>query len=88
MMRSKRWLRLLALMLAFGMIAAACGDSDDDAGDDTEAEAGGDAATADTEAGGDAATDDTAAEGGAPAGDSLPTEGSVAVAAGTAPIDG
>ncbi|MEM9711928.1 MAG: ABC transporter substrate-binding protein [Actinomycetota bacterium] len=83
MMRSKRWLRLLALMLAFGMIAAACGDSDNDAGDDTEAEAGGDEATDDTEAGGDEATDDTEAEGGAPAGDSLPTEGSVEVAAGT-----
>lgn len=30
---SKHWLRLLGVLLALGMIAAACGDSDDDAGD-------------------------------------------------------
>ncbi|MEM8905473.1 MAG: ABC transporter substrate-binding protein, partial [Actinomycetota bacterium] len=38
-MLTKKWLRLLAVLLAFGLVAAACGDSDDDAGDDTEAEA-------------------------------------------------
>ncbi|MEM9033786.1 MAG: ABC transporter substrate-binding protein [Actinomycetota bacterium] len=33
---SKRWLRLLGVLLALGMIAAACGDSDDDdSGDDS-----------------------------------------------------
>ncbi|NIR35649.1 MAG: hypothetical protein GWN79_25980, partial [Actinobacteria bacterium] len=33
-MRDSRWLRLVALLLAFGLIAAACGDDDDaDAGD-------------------------------------------------------
>jgi branched-chain amino acid transport system substrate-binding protein len=45
-MLSKKWLRLLALLLAFGLVAAACGDSDDDdAGTDAETEA-----TEDTEA--------------------------------------
>ena len=29
----KKWLRLLALLAAFGLIAAACGDSDDDSSD-------------------------------------------------------
>ncbi|MEO1061287.1 MAG: ABC transporter substrate-binding protein [Actinomycetota bacterium] len=42
---SKRWLKLLGVLLALGMIAAACGDSDDDdsgddGGDTTEADAG------------------------------------------------
>ncbi|MEO1061531.1 MAG: sugar ABC transporter substrate-binding protein [Actinomycetota bacterium] len=51
---NKRWLRLLAVLLAFGLLAAACGDSDDDdAGDD-----GGDAATEETEAPADDAGDD------------------------------
>ncbi|MEM9034132.1 MAG: sugar ABC transporter substrate-binding protein [Actinomycetota bacterium] len=36
---NKRWLRLFAVLLAFGLIAAACGDSDDDdAGEDAPAE--------------------------------------------------
>ncbi|MEM8905805.1 MAG: hypothetical protein AAGF02_19040, partial [Actinomycetota bacterium] len=44
-MKNKRsLLRLLALLLAFGLVAAACGDSDDDSGDGetetTEADAG------------------------------------------------
>ncbi|MEM9713512.1 MAG: ABC transporter substrate-binding protein, partial [Actinomycetota bacterium] len=47
-MLTKKWLRLLAVLLAFGLVAAACGDSDDDAGDDTEAEAADE--TDDTEA--------------------------------------
>ncbi len=42
---SKRWLKLLGVLLALGLIAAACGDSDDDdadgdGGDTTEADAG------------------------------------------------
>jgi hypothetical protein len=31
-----RWLRVLALLLGLSMIAAACGDDDDQAADDTE----------------------------------------------------
>ena len=92
MLRSKRWLRLLAVLLAFGVVAAACGDSDDDdsTGTDTEAEAGedsdgGDDATEETEAPADEADeadggDDTEAPA---AGDALPIEGAVEVAAGT-----
>ena len=38
MKQSKLW-RVLALLLAFGLVAAACGDSDDaESGDTTEAE--------------------------------------------------
>lgn len=48
---TRRLRGLLTLLLAFGLLAAACGDSDDDAGDgdDTEVEAGDDA-TDETEA--------------------------------------
>ncbi|MEM8903967.1 MAG: ABC transporter substrate-binding protein [Actinomycetota bacterium] len=74
---SKRWLKLLGVLLALGMIAAACGDSDDDAddgGESTEADAGaegGDEESDDTEAPAeDEATDDTeASTDDAPAGD-------------------
>ncbi|MEO1063936.1 MAG: ABC transporter substrate-binding protein [Actinomycetota bacterium] len=96
MMRSKRWLRLLALLLAFGMVAAACGDSDDDDSGETtageeadEGDEGGEEATDDTEApdeGGEEATDDTEApdEGdGGGGGGELATEGAVEIAAGT-----
>ena len=63
---TKRWLRLLAVLLAFGLLAAACGDSDDDAdyGDDTtetteaSADEGADDTTEDTEAPADDAADD------------------------------
>jgi hypothetical protein len=64
-----RWLRLLALLAAFGLVAAACGDSDDDS-----AESGSDTTEA-TEA-----TDTT--EGTATTGGSETTEGSDTTAAG------
>lgn len=35
-MRSSRWLRLLAVLFSFALVAAACGDDDDDATDDTD----------------------------------------------------
>ena len=57
-MNSNRWLRLLALLFAFSLVAAACGDSDDDASDDTSADDSADAAAADD----DAAEDDGAME--------------------------
>jgi peptide/nickel transport system substrate-binding protein len=58
----RRWSRLLALLMAFGLVAAACGDSDDD----TSAP-GGDAAPtepADTDGNGNGAVDDEVASGG------------------------
>ncbi len=65
-MRGMRtWRLLLALIAVLALVAAACGDSDDDSGDDTAAQAddSGDAATDD--AGDDAAEGgDDAAEGG------------------------
>lgn len=54
-MKKATWLRLLALLLAFGMVAAACGDDDDDT-EATEAEE-----TADEESTDDGAEDDEAA---------------------------
>ncbi|HSL56256.1 MAG TPA: hypothetical protein VK866_00275 [Acidimicrobiales bacterium] len=55
-MRRSRWSKLLALLMAFGLIAAACGDDDDAAdGDDT---------TEETAAGGDEGGDDGGDEGG------------------------
>ncbi len=61
---SKRWLKLLGVLLALGMIAAACGDSDDDdsgddGGDTTEADAG---AEGGDEGGGETATPDPDAD--------------------------
>ncbi|MDE0066636.1 MAG: extracellular solute-binding protein [Acidimicrobiaceae bacterium] len=50
--------RLLAVLLAFGLIAAACGDDDSsDGGDDTGAEAPGAADAGDDDAGGDGGDD-------------------------------
>ncbi|MEM9608702.1 MAG: ABC transporter substrate-binding protein [Actinomycetota bacterium] len=65
-MRSKSsWARLLAVLLALGLIAAACGDSDDDdAGDDASASSSASASAsepADTTATTEAATEDTEA---------------------------
>jgi hypothetical protein len=62
-MKRNSWLRLLALLLAFGLVAAACGDSDDDSGsgDDTETTEGGSDET--TEGGSDETTDDGEAAG-------------------------
>jgi len=57
-MKTKNWFRLLALLLVFGMIAAACG-SDDDA-DSTEADTEEEASTDD--AADDEAAEDEAAE--------------------------
>ncbi|MEO1062417.1 MAG: extracellular solute-binding protein [Actinomycetota bacterium] len=45
-----RWMRLLAVLLALGLVAAACGDSDDDGGGDDAADA---AEPADDGGGGD-----------------------------------
>ncbi len=52
-MKSKNWFRLLALLLAFGMVAAACGSDDEESTD---------AAAEDTAAEDDAAADDEAME--------------------------
>ncbi|MEO1061881.1 MAG: sugar ABC transporter substrate-binding protein [Actinomycetota bacterium] len=62
-MRKPKLLRLLALLMAFGLIAAACGDSDDDAdgGDAPAAEEGGDGGE---DAGGDDGGDTDTTEGG------------------------
>jgi hypothetical protein len=35
-MTHRNWLKVLALLMAFGLVAAACGDDDDDAGTETE----------------------------------------------------
>ncbi len=59
-----RWLRLLAALLALALVAAGCGDDDDDVGaDGTVADDGaGDDADADDTAADDAAADDAAAD--------------------------
>ena len=49
-----RWLRLLAVLFALTLVAAACGDSDDSSSDDTSAET---PAEADADAGDDASDD-------------------------------
>lgn len=48
---TKNWMRLLAALLAFSLVAAACGDDDDDAGsgDDAPADDSGDDTAADDE---------------------------------------
>ncbi|MEO1063937.1 MAG: ABC transporter substrate-binding protein [Actinomycetota bacterium] len=79
MKRRDRWFRLLAVLLAFGLLAAACGDSDDDGGSTEAAE------DADADDGGDEGADEGGGDegGGGGAGGELATEGSVEVAAGT-----
>ena len=62
-MRNNRWLRLLSLLMALGLVAAACGDGDDDAetSDTTAEETSTDDTTTDTTAA-EESTDDTTAE--------------------------
>jgi branched-chain amino acid transport system substrate-binding protein len=55
---SKRWLRLLALLFAFALVAAACGDSDDNGGADAGDETPADDTTADGGDEGGSETDD------------------------------
>ncbi|MCE2513319.1 MAG: hypothetical protein J4F50_12410, partial [Acidimicrobiia bacterium] len=43
-MNKRTWMRLAAVVLAFGLVAAACGDDDDDAAPATTAAPSGDAA--------------------------------------------
>ncbi|MEM9135055.1 MAG: ABC transporter substrate-binding protein [Actinomycetota bacterium] len=84
MRASKRWLRLLALLMAFGLVAVACGgDGDDEDASASETDASASEASAseadDSSASASEADDGEAMEDGA----GLPTEGSVEVAAGT-----
>ncbi|MEM9036793.1 MAG: ABC transporter substrate-binding protein [Actinomycetota bacterium] len=96
MLRSKRWLRLLAMMLAFGLVAAACGDSDDDSGDDGSESASASASASEPADEGSASASEPADEGSSDTteamddeemaddmGGELATEGSVEIAAGT-----
>ena len=64
-MKHTKTLRWLAVLVAFGLLAAACGDDDDDA------PAGGEAAATDTEASG--GTDDDDASGGTDEAEAAPT---------------
>ncbi len=81
-MKLREWKRLLAVVLALGLTAAACGS-------DSEADGGADDETTTTAADDTEATDTTEAmdegdEGdGEASGEALPTEGQVEVAAGT-----
>jgi len=74
---SNRWLRLLAVLLAFAMVAAACGDDDDDTSTESDTE--------ETDTGDD--TDEAVDEGDdveeADEGAALALEGDVEVATGT-----
>ncbi len=81
MRASKRWLRLLSLLMAFGLVAAACGDSDDSDESTEESDSGETESTEeadDAEASGDDDDGEAMADG-----DALATEGSVEIAAGT-----
>jgi len=74
-MRGRRWLRLMALLFAFGLIAAACGDSDDDAETEaTTATTAGTEETTATTAGTEETTATTTGETTATTGEA-PTEG-------------
>lgn len=90
----RRWRRPVGLVIALGLVAAACGGDDDEGADTTAAETTAPADDGDDDAGDDDAGDDDAGDDGdddagddgdepAPSGDPLPTEGSVEVAAGT-----
>lgn len=81
MIKTKKWMRLLAALAALSMLAAACGDDDDDGGDDgASADDGGD----------DGATDDGGSSGdGLVIGALLPESGSLSgiIGALRTPID-
>lgn len=80
---TRRWRRPVGLVIALGLVAAACGGDDDSAdtpAPETTAAAPDD--TDDTDDSDDADTDD-GDEPAPPSGEALPTEGSVEIAAGT-----
>ena len=67
-MQRSKWLRLVALLFAFTLIAASCGDDDDDSGDTSETSSTSDTEdTADTEEMADTEEEETGGEAAAPA---------------------